>query len=557
MSHLNNKLLDIALVFLVYFATHSHSEVLSTRSRWIVDAKSGQRVKLACVNWPGHLHAMIPEGLQKKPVKDIAASVASMGFNCVRLTWATYMFTKDSSVNLTAAQSLDRWNLTAAKAGVAANNPQLLDLDIVDVQKAVIDELGAQNLMVVLDNHVSLPKWCCDNDDGNGFFGDKYFDPKEWVQGLTMVAKRYKGNPTLKEAFHLHVAKGLVTKLGAPVVAMSLRNELRGPRQNENDWYQYIQEGATAIHGESPDLLVIVSGLIFDTNLSFLRNRPMASNFNKKLVYEAHWYPFNDPPAKWLHQTNEFCANTTSWFMSQSGFLLSGKNPVPLFLSEFGKDQSDAKEDQNRYFSCLLAYLAETDIDWSLWTLQGSYMLREGQIDQEETFGMLDFSWDHLRNPTVREMLKFTQKMNQDPQSKHPTSYVMYHPQSGRCVEAGNENLTATGSQNCSRWRYSKHGNRIKLLGTSGCLTAVGDGLPAVVSNHCSSQKSKWRIVSSSKLHVTAKDDQGRDLCLELNSSNPTLVTKKCLCLGDDLKDAPSCEENPQRQWFKFVPTRA
>ncbi|KAK3029824.1 hypothetical protein RJ639_038258 [Escallonia herrerae] len=537
MSHLKNMLLDIALVFLVYFATHSHSEVLSTRSRWIVDAKSGQRVKLACVNWPGHLHAMIPEGLEKKPVRDIAESVASMGFNCVRLTWATYMFTKDSSINLTAAQSLDRWNLTSAKAGVAANNPQLLDLHVVDVQKAVIDELGAQNVMVVLDNHVSLPQWCCGNEDGNGFFGDKYFDPKEWVQGLTMVAKRYKGNPT--------------------VVAMSLRNELRGPRQNENDWYRYIQEGATAIHGENPDLLVIVSGLSFDTNLSFLRNKPLASNYNNKLVYEAHWYPFGDPPAKWLYQTNEFCANTTRWFMSQSGFLLSGENPLPLFLSEFGKDQSDANEEQNRYFSCLLALLAETDIDWALWALQGSYMLRQGHIDQEEMYGMLDFSWDHVRNPKMREMLQFTQKMNQGPQPNGLTSYVMYHPQSGRCAEAGNENLTATSSQNCSRWSYSKDGSTIKLLGTSSCLTAVGDGLPVVVSNDCSSQQSMWSIVSSSKLHVAAKDDQGRGLCLEWKSSDTTLVAKKCLCLGDDLEDVLRCEENPQRQWFKFVPTGA
>lgn len=57
--------------------------------------------------------------------------------------------------------------------------------------------LGAMDIVVVLDNHVSLPKWCCSDYDGNGFFGDEYFDPDEWLQGLTTVATRYAGNPTV------------------------------------------------------------------------------------------------------------------------------------------------------------------------------------------------------------------------------------------------------------------------------------------------------------------------------------------------------------------------
>lgn len=79
--------------------------------------------------------------------------------------------------------------------------------------------LGNNNVMVILDNHISKPGWCCSNFDGNGFFGDQYFNPDLWVQGLTKVATTF-----------INVTN---------VVGMSLRNELRGPKQNVNDWYRY------------------------------------------------------------------------------------------------------------------------------------------------------------------------------------------------------------------------------------------------------------------------------------------------------------------------------
>ncbi|KAL2544265.1 uncharacterized protein Fot_13498 [Forsythia ovata] len=73
----------------------------------------------------------------------------------------------------------------------------------VDLHKAVVSELGKNNIMVVLDNHISQPQWCCSNTDGNGFFGDVNFDPKEWVQGLSIVATTYKDNPAFGETISL------------------------------------------------------------------------------------------------------------------------------------------------------------------------------------------------------------------------------------------------------------------------------------------------------------------------------------------------------------------
>ena len=197
------KTLETILLISLLFAIECHSLPLSTSGRWVVDEEaSGERVKLACVNWVSHLQPMVAEGLHKRPVGEIAGVILSMGFNCVRLTWATYMFTRPSYGNRTVAESLGGLGLSQAKEGVAKNNPELLNLSLVDAYEAVVDVLGQHGVMVVLDNHVSNPKWCCSEGDGNGFFGDKYFHPKEWLQGLTIVANRFKDKSQVPMIFY-------------------------------------------------------------------------------------------------------------------------------------------------------------------------------------------------------------------------------------------------------------------------------------------------------------------------------------------------------------------
>lgn len=183
----------VAILLIVINAASLHALPLSTSSRWIVNESTGERVKLACVNWAGHLEPMLPEGLHKRPLPEIAGQISLMEFNCVRLTYATHMFTRHT--NLTVEQNFRNLGLREAIAGIAKNNPHILSLTLVDAQRAVVEELGSHGIMVVLDNHVSYPIWCCSGDDGNGFFGDKYFDPKEWLQGLSMVSITYKDTP--------------------------------------------------------------------------------------------------------------------------------------------------------------------------------------------------------------------------------------------------------------------------------------------------------------------------------------------------------------------------
>lgn len=197
-------------------------------------------------------------------------------------------------------------------------------------------------------------------------------------------------------------------------MGLSLRNELRGPRQNEQDWYRYIRSGATEVHKANPNVLVIVSGLTWASDLSFLKKRPMGLDLDRKLVYEAHWYSFSGDRKVWeVQPVDQVCAAAVQRMDDQAGFLASGPGAAPLFLSEFGFDQTGKSRADDRFLSCFMGYATGKDLDWALWALQGSYYCRDGVVGLEETFGVLDFGWDGLRNPTFKERFQLAQTMIQ------------------------------------------------------------------------------------------------------------------------------------------------
>ncbi|KAJ9169439.1 hypothetical protein P3X46_017638 [Hevea brasiliensis] len=359
---------------------------LSTSSRWIVD-ENGKRVKLACVNWVSHLEVVVAEGLSKQPMDEIAKKIVSMGFNCVRLTWPIFLVTNDTYASLTVRQSFQGFGLLESISGIQANNPSIIDLPLIKAYQAVVSSLGVHNVMVILDNHISKPGWCCSNFDGNGFFGDTYFNPDQWIKGLTQMATIFNGVPN--------------------VVGMSLRNELRGQKQNVNDWYRYMEKGAEAVHSANPDILVILSGLNYDKDLSFLLNRPVNLTFSGKIVVEVHWYAFSDGQAWKNGNSNQVCGRVVSNMMRVSGFLLV--QGWPLFVSEFGVDQRGTNVNDNRYLGCFLGVAAELDLDWALWTLAGSYYLREGVIGSNEFYGVLNWNWCDIRNSSFLQQISALQ----------------------------------------------------------------------------------------------------------------------------------------------------
>lgn len=200
---------------------------------------------------------------------------------------------------------------------------------------------------------------------------------------------------------------------------MSLRNELRGPRQNLKDWYKYMRKAARAIHKSNPNVLVVISGLNYATDLQFLRNKSMNIRFGKKMVYETHLYSWSEvgklnSKEFWTNQPlNTICANSIRGLDQRAGFLTTGENAVPLIMSEFGFDQTGSSVEDNRFLTCLQSYLVGKDLDWGLWAFNGGYYVRDDKVELDETFGVVDATWHKLRDPNFADKFQLLQRMNQ------------------------------------------------------------------------------------------------------------------------------------------------
>ncbi|RWW72893.1 hypothetical protein BHE74_00019269 [Ensete ventricosum] len=458
----------ISVILHATFHNLAAASPLFTDGRWIVDA-SGTRVKLACVNWPSHLELMLAEGLSKQPLASITWKIYTMGFNCVRLTYPTFLLTNESLASLTVRQSFEIAGLDAAIPLIALHNPTFVDLNLLHAYK-------------VTTSSSSLPLLI----------------------------------PTCGTSSEVHDRT-------------------------------YMQKGAEAVHGANQDVLVVLSGLSFDNDLGFLASRHVDVSFQRKLVFEVHWYAFSNGDAWVEGNPNKVCGSISGSVNTRAGFLLDRQ--LPLFVSEYGVDQRGGNLNDNRYLGCILAFLADKDVDWALWTLQGSYYLREGVVDKDEAYGMLTYDWAGVRNQTVLQKVRAVQQPFRGPGVSKTAPYIIiFHPSTGLCVTLGSLTLHTLDFGPCDGNMQAFHYTQQRTLtsiDSSLCVSATGAGDP-VKFDSCSDSGSSWNLVSDSGMHVsTTLPGDGTTLCLDVGPNG--VVTNPCKCLGDDA----NCD--PESQWFKLV----
>lgn len=192
-------------------------------------------------------------------------------------------------------------------------------------------------------------------------------------------------------------------------MSMSLRNEPREPTSNSaldkssynwQSWYTYVRQGASAIHGSNPSVLIFLSGLNFDTTLSpVVQNTTLTPGtghfslsdfpgYSDKLVLELHNYENSATSCSSL-QSN----------LNNNGFSALGKGTFPVMLTEFGF-QMDASTWKGVYASCLASFLPKNKAGWFLWVLSGSYYIRSGTQNYDEGWGLLTKDWSAWRSPS-------------------------------------------------------------------------------------------------------------------------------------------------------------
>jgi hypothetical protein len=334
--------------------------------------------------------------------------IAEAGFNCVRMTYSMDMALdpnqKVSAAFTAAADGTgDLANVTDTFNTAVTKNPWLESASTLETFATIISALEAHNVMVILDNHNSHASWCCSLVDGNGWWStaagynasnSRYFNTAHWLTGLAAMANFSLSHPN--------------------VVGLSLRNELRAGDANQDpansshaDWYKYISLGASTVHAGNPDALIMIGGVDYFNDFSFLKDKPLnRTGLDNKVVWEYHTYAWGSDVHGSAYVSNYTAFST--YIDKMGGYLLEPGQPYtgPVWMGEFGWNQIPTNDTQEEiYKSCIVRYMSERDMDWSLWALQGSYYYREGQPDVDETFGLLNHNWTDWREPEFLELI--------------------------------------------------------------------------------------------------------------------------------------------------------
>ncbi|KAK4200539.1 glycoside hydrolase superfamily [Triangularia verruculosa] len=395
---------------------------LSSSSRWILDGNN-KRIKLRCLNWAGHLETNVPEGLHRQPLEYITSWIASNNFNCVRLTFSSDLTFSGpttpvhSSFTTVSQQQSKPALINEIYPGIISKNPWITaNTTTLDVFAKVVDSLWAKGVMTILDNHVSKASWCCNLTDGNGWwdtasgynpFNSRFFHTDQWLKSLQFMAawaKKHRG-----------------------VVGMGLRNELRAfllqDLNGRKDWYTNVKKAGDLVHLTNPDLLILVGGAQSSTDLVHLKTKMLdTSGWKGKHVWEMHAYSFTVTFPDPFKNCDLVKAGYGFW----SGFVLEQNKAYtgPLIMSEFGVGMQGSdvngqfeglNEQDHRYLDCLVGYLKGNDAEWAVWAIQGSYYIREGTIDYDETWGLIDHEWKGWRNEKFRAKIGDLYKVTQGP----------------------------------------------------------------------------------------------------------------------------------------------
>jgi endoglucanase len=346
---------------------------LHTAGRFIVDS-NGERVHLNGVSWYGAESTdFVVAGLQVASLQTIVQEIAGQGFDAVRLPWSNELYEANPVVGNYAL----------------AANPTMEGEHALTILDQVISALTDAGVMVILDNHNSDAEWCC-GDDGNDLWYNSNFPEANWLSDWQGMAQRYKSNPL--------------------VIGADLRNEPRVTAtwggSATTDWHAAAQRGGNAILSVNPNLLIFVEGVNYATDLSGVSSLPVQLNTANQLVYAAHDYGFDYSGltgySDWVSRI------TPNW-----GYLISGSNPQPLWLGEFGTCNtpntcinSTNPTDLGFWFNIATTYLQQYSVDWSYWAINGTQSTGTGRTyGAQEGYGVLDTSWAVISNPVLSTRL--------------------------------------------------------------------------------------------------------------------------------------------------------
>lgn len=198
------------------------------------------------------------------------------------------------------------------------------------------------------------------------------------------------------------------------MISLGLRNEFRKPDNagsslayNWNVWYTQNVAAADLVNKANPNILIFLSGLDYDTKMTPIPGAEDLGGGKKFLLTD---FKYKDKLVLELHnyQTSSTNCGDIEGGLWNNGFKATGTkavNIMPVVLTEFGFTQADNSYTKT-YATCLRKLMPQWKSGWTVWVISGSYYIRSGTQDYEETWGLLKHDWSGWRNEAAIGALK-------------------------------------------------------------------------------------------------------------------------------------------------------
>ena len=152
--------------------------------------------------------------------------------------------------------------------------------------------------------------------------------------------------------------------------------------------------GADTVNAANPNILIFMGGIHSDTTLYPI---PTGSDLASGISFNLDSFSYKDKLVLELHNYDTSATPTITCFLLEAELYVNGfnaldtnnkaiKNVMPVVMTEFGYAQDESSVN-GVYASCLRSYLPGQKAGWMVWNIVGSYYIRSGLQDSDETYG--------------------------------------------------------------------------------------------------------------------------------------------------------------------------